>query len=222
MDQASSQQKEWTPTRLFTGSCTFVAGANNHAALPAMTLPEIAFAGRSNVGKSSLLNALTGRNSLARTSQTPGATRQLNFFNISDGILLVDMPGYGYAKASKSDIAKWIGTTKRYLCGRTTLRRVCVLVDARRGITPPDTEWMDMLDDTAVPYRVVLTKADKVSATELAKVQNETEQAIQKHPAAMVGLITTSSEKRTGIDELRADLFSLAELPPLYHPPHTV
>ena len=212
------QQKVWTPARLFTGECTFIAGANNDAALPPMTLPEIAFAGRSNVGKSSLLNALTGRNSLARTSQTPGATRQLNFFNISDGFLLVDMPGYGYAKASKTDIAKWIGTTKRYLCGRTTLRRVCVLIDARRGITPPDREWMDMLDETAVPYRVVLTKSDKVTAAELADIQRDAEAEIQKHPAAMMGLITTSSAKRTGIDELREDLFSLAELPPLYNP----
>lgn len=210
-------QKPWTPARLFTSECTFIAGANNHAALPPMTLPEIAFAGRSNVGKSSLLNALTGRNSLARTSQTPGATRQLNFFNISNGLLLVDMPGYGFAQASKTDIAKWIDTTKRYLCGRTTLQRVCVLVDARRGMTPPDREWMDMLDGAAVPYRVVLTKSDKVGAEELARVQQAVELELVKHPAAMMGLITTSSEKKTGIEELREDLFSLASLPDIGH-----
>lgn len=207
------QPKPLTPDRLFTGACTFVAGANNHQSLPAMSLPEIAFAGRSNVGKSSLLNALTGRNSLARTSQTPGATKQLNFFNINDALLLVDMPGYGYAKASKTDIKKWLDTTKKYLAGRTTLARVCVLIDARRGITTPDHEWMDMLDETAVPYRIVLTKTDKITAHELEELLVTTENLIKKHPAAMVGCIATSSTKPSGISALREDLFQLAKLP---------
>lgn len=195
--------------KLFNTKCDFIAGADNNAALPPMSLTEIAFAGRSNVGKSSLLNALTGRNALARTSQTPGRTRQLNFFNIGDAFLLVDMPGYGFAKASKSDIAKWMTNTKKYLCGRATLRRVCILIDARRGITPPDREWMVMLNEAAVPYRVVLTKADKVSASEMKIILADTEAEISKQPAAMPGVIITSAEKKTGIDELRQDIANL-------------
>jgi GTP-binding protein len=197
--------------KLFTSQCDFVFGADKHDGLPPMSLPEIAFAGRSNVGKSSLLNALTGRNSLARTSQTPGRTRQLNFFNIADVFLLVDMPGYGYAKASKTDVAKWIDMTKRYLCGRATLRRVCLLIDARRGVTPPDREWMVMFNEAAVPYRIVLTKADKVTASELTKLLADMDGEISKQPAAMPGIIVTSSEKKTGIDELRQDIATLMQ-----------
>jgi GTP-binding protein len=146
---------------LFAGQCDFIAAANNMKALPPVTLPEICFAGRSNVGKSSLVNGLTGRRMLARTSQTPGRTRQLIFFNLADRLQLVDLPGYGYASAPKTDIKAWTNLTRKYLAGRPSLQRVFLLIDSRRGVGPADHDIMALLDETAVSWAVVITKADK-------------------------------------------------------------
>ena len=159
---------------LFAGQCDFIAAANNMKALPPVTLPEICFAGRSNVGKSSLINALTGRRMLARTSQTPGRTRQLIFFNLSSRLQLVDLPGYGYASAPKTDIKAWTNLTRRYLAGRPSLQRVFLLIDSRRGIGPADRDIMNLLDETAVSWAVVMTKADKQKADPLSIICNET------------------------------------------------
>ncbi|CAO3405842.1 ribosome biogenesis GTP-binding protein YihA/YsxC [Azospirillum largimobile] len=195
---------------LFAKECDFVWGANALNQLPEADLPEVAFAGRSNVGKSSLVNALTGRKTLARTSNTPGRTQQLNFFNLGDRLKLVDMPGYGYAKESKEKVEAWNDMVRRFLRGRVTLRRALVLIDSRHGLKPNDHEIMDMLDRTAVPYVVVLTKADKVKAADLDKVRRDTELGLKKHPAAFPDIHVTSSEKGTGIAELRASLAALA------------
>jgi GTP-binding protein len=185
-------------------NCEFIAGVDNHGALPNFSLPEIAFAGRSNVGKSSLINALVGRKDMARTSQTPGRTRQLNFFNIEGKFILVDLPGYGYAKASKADIKNWNILTKDYLCGRPTLRRVFLLLDSRRdALSPEDIEWMQMFDDAAVSFQLVLTKADKVSENQIAGRIEQLQLELKKHPAAMWQIISTSSETKHGIKELR-------------------
>jgi GTP-binding protein len=184
--------------------CEFLAGVNNHDALPQFSLPEVAFAGRSNVGKSSLINALTGRKALARTSQTPGRTRQLNFFAIEEKFILVDLPGYGYAKASKTDIRNWTGLTKDYLCGRPTLRRVFLLMDARRAeITQDDRDWMSMFDDAAVTFQIIITKADKASQLELETKITNLQDELRHHPAGLPAIITTSAEKHIGIKELR-------------------
>src|SRR5581483_8689706 len=171
---------------LFKGPCAFVKGVTRIEDLPKDGRPEIAFAGRSNVGKSSLINALTGRGSLARVSVTPGRTRELNFFSLGkDGLLyLVDMPGYGYAKAAKSQVKGWTRLIHDYLRGRRELKRVFLLVDARHGIKPNDRETMALLDEAAVSYQVVLTKADKPKASELASLQDKIARDLAKHPAA--------------------------------------
>jgi len=195
---------------LFAQDCTFVRGVASLDGLPAPSLPEVAFAGRSNVGKSSLLNSLTGRKTLARTSNTPGRTRELNFFNLAGRLMLVDLPGYGYARASKTDIARWNETLRSYLRGRPNLQRLCLLVDARHGVKAGDEEMMTMLDTSAVVYRVVLTKMDKLSATEQEQVTAKVAAALESHPAALPELITTSARKNSGIAELRADLATLA------------
>lgn len=195
---------------LFAKECDFVWGANALNQLPEADLPEVAFAGRSNVGKSSLVNALTGRKTLARTSNTPGRTQQLNFFNLGNRLKLVDMPGYGYAKESKEKVEAWNDMVRRFLRGRVTLRRALVLIDSRHGLKPNDHEIMEMLDRTAVPYVVVLTKADKVKPTELDKICRDTQAGLKKHPAAFPDIHVTSSEKGTGIAELRASLAALA------------
>ncbi|CBS85769.1 ribosome biogenesis GTP-binding protein YihA/YsxC [Azospirillum lipoferum] len=195
---------------LFAKECDFVWGANALNQLPEADLPEVAFAGRSNVGKSSLVNALTGRKTLARTSNTPGRTQQLNFFNLGNRLKLVDMPGYGYAKESKEKVEAWNDMVRRFLRGRVTLRRALVLIDSRHGLKPNDHEIMEMLDRTAVPYVVVLTKADKVKPTELDKIRHDTQAGLKKHPAAFPDIHVTSSEKGTGIAELRASLAALA------------
>jgi len=200
--------------KLFSGRVDFLLSAPQLKFLPEPDFPEIAFAGRSNVGKSSLINALTGRKAIARTSVTPGRTQELNLFEIGNPtqLRLVDMPGYGFAKAPPKVVEKWKKLVRSYLRGRPVLNRALVLVDARRGITRHDAEMMDMLDEAAVGYRVVLTKADKLKASELDKVAEATAQALAKRPAAFPVLHVTSSEKGMGIAELRAAVLSDSEL----------
>lgn len=195
---------------LFTQPCTFFMGVARLDGLPEPSLPEIAFAGRSNCGKSSLLNALTGRRSLARTSNTPGRTQQLNFFDLGGKLWLVDMPGYGYARASKTDIAAWTQTVRDYLRGRPTLRRLCLLIDGRHGIKANDEEMMAMLDAAAVSYQVVLTKCDKLSAGGLATRIDATAKALKAHPAAVPDPIATSARNGGGVESLRAAIAMLA------------
>jgi GTP-binding protein len=195
---------------LFAKESSFVAGAATVDALPQDSLPEIAFAGRSNVGKSSLLNAITGRNSLARTSHTPGRTRQLNFFALGGRLMLVDMPGYGYAEASKSEIARWTELIRVYLRGRASLRRACVLIDARHGIKEVDRPLMTMLDEAAVSFQVVLTKSDKVKPGELKGRMAAITAELAKHVAAHPVIHLTSAHGGAGIPELRAALAALA------------
>ena len=195
---------------LFARPCEFVAAAGNLEALPDMERPEVAFAGRSNVGKSSLVNALTGRRMLARTSQTPGRTRQLIFFNLADRIGLVDLPGYGYASAPKTDIKAWTKLSRQFLAGRQSLQRVFLLIDSRRGIGSADQEVISLLNDTAVSFAVVLTKSDKLKKPELNKIVEDTEKKSAKNVAAYPQVWVTSSEKTDGIAELRAHIASLA------------
>ena len=190
--------------RLFGGNWEFVAASGSVDSLPPMRGTEIAFAGRSNVGKSSLINALTGRKALARTSRTPGRTQELIFFTNGEGLNLVDMPGYGYAAAAKSKIAAWTELIHAYLLGRRNLARVYVLIDARHGLKDTDTPTLKALSEAAVSHQVVLTKADAVKTSELAGRIAEVEAAIAKRPAAFPGVLVTSAEKDTGIQDVRA------------------
>jgi GTP-binding protein len=192
--------------KLFAGPVEFLKSAPGLEFLPDAAVPEVAFAGRSNVGKSSLLNAITNRNKLARTSNTPGRTQELNFFDVGDPLMLrlVDMPGYGFAEAPKDMVKRWRFLVNDYLRGRQVLKRAIVLIDSRHGMKPVDREIMDMLDAAAVGYRLVLTKADKIKASELAAVHAATEAEARKRPAAFPQLIATSSEKGLGLAELRA------------------
>ena len=196
--------------RLFAQACDFIAGAADEASLPPAGLPEIAFAGRSNVGKSSLINTLTGRTTLARVSHTPGRTRELNFFDLGHRVLLVDLPGYGFAQASKQAVARWTGITRRYLQGRASLRRVALLIDARHGIKDGDRAIMALLDETAVSYQLVLTKIDKVGADALAERVVAVAAEARRHVAAHPVVHLTSAHKGTGIAALRASLGALA------------
>lgn len=195
---------------LFAGPIEFERGVPSMEFLPDASLPEVAFAGRSNVGKSSLINALTGRNKLARASTEPGRTRELNFFRVGDTLRLVDMPGYGYAKAPKNEIGRWTTLIRDYLRGRTPLKRVILLIDGRHGLKPDDKSVMDALDAAAVTYQLVLTKADKVKPTEIAALLKATSAAIAKRPAAHPEIIATSSETGLGIELLRAEIAALA------------
>ncbi|MDA0339744.1 MAG: ribosome biogenesis GTP-binding protein YihA/YsxC [Proteobacteria bacterium] len=198
----------------FARECNFVLGVAELGQLPDATINEIAFAGRSNVGKSSLLNALTRRAQLARTSNTPGRTQQLNYFEINHpeqgSLYLVDLPGYGYAKVSKGQVAEWTSLLKDYLRGRPTLRRAIVLIDARHGVKPSDREIMDMLDEAAVSYQGVLTKADKVKQGVLEKITAEAQTELRRHVAAHPDIVVTSALTGQGIPELRAMLAALA------------
>jgi GTP-binding protein len=192
--------------KTFAGPIAFLKSAPALEHLPQPDVPEVAFAGRSNVGKSSLLNALTGRNSLARTSVTPGRTQELNFFDVGQPLAfrLVDMPGYGFAKAPKDVVRKWRFLVNDFLRGRQALKRALVLIDARHGIKDVDREILDMLDAAAVSYRIVLTKADKIKASELAEVTERTAGEARKRAAAHPDILVTSSEKGMGIPDLRA------------------
>ena len=194
---------------LFARECIFVAGAPTVEALPPIGLPEIAFAGRSNVGKSSLVNALTGRKTLARVSNTPGRTQQLNFFDLGGHLGLVDMPGYGYAAVSKSKIADWTKLVESYLRGRASLQRIYLLVDSRHGFKDVDHEQMTAFDRAAASYAVVLTKGDEIKMKDREARVAETEAALVRHPAAYPTVILTSSETGAGIAELRESVAGL-------------
>lgn len=201
-----------TARKLFSGPVSFLKSAPELKFLPDPDVPEIAFAGRSNVGKSSLLNRLTNRTGLARTSNTPGRTQELNIFEVGDPVRLrlVDMPGYGFAKAPKELTKKWRFLVNDYLRGRQVLKRTLLLIDSRHGIKEIDRELMKMLDDAAVSYHLVLTKADKIKASALDEVTRATAEEARKHPAAHPEIIATSSEKGLGMDRLRAAVLEAA------------
>lgn len=207
---ARTPQELEAARKLFAGPCDFVAGAASFESLPAIALPEVAFAGRSNVGKSSLVNAVTGRRSLARTSSNPGHTQQINFFDLGGRLFLVDLPGYGFARVSRSLKEAWQDLAAGYLRGRPTLKRVCLLIDARHGVKDADRETMKNLDRAAVSYQLVLTKADRLKPAEVARAVTAAEAAARKHGAAHPRALATSSETGLGIAELRAEIAGAA------------
>ncbi len=197
--------------KLFVGSnADFLKGVVAMPGLPPDDRIEVCFAGRSNVGKSTLINALTGRTRLARASNTPGRTQEINYFTLAESHYLVDLPGYGYANAPLDVIAKWQKLLKQYLSGRATLRRAFVLIDARHGIKDVDEEIMSLLDSSAVTFQAVLTKADKVKAKDREKVLTQVREKLSKHPAAFPEIVLTSSEKGDGLETLRAIIANLA------------
>jgi len=192
--------------KLFARETRFLMGAAAIAGLPEPDLPEVAFAGRSNVGKSSLINAVTGRNELARASNAPGRTREVNFFVVDERLRLVDLPGYGFAKVSREVARKFQNLGRSYLRGRPNLKRAYLLIDARHGLKAVDGEALDAFDQAAVSYQIVLTKADKLKAAEVASVTERTLKAVSRRPAAFPRVLATSSEKGTGIPDLRAEI----------------
>jgi GTP-binding protein len=211
--EMESAALEEAARKLFSGPVVFLKSAPQLQHLPPPVLPEIAFAGRSNVGKSSLLNRLTNRGGLARTSNTPGRTQELNIFDVGDPprLRLIDMPGYGFAKAPKDLARRWRYLVNDYLRGRVVLKRTLLLIDGRHGIKDVDREVMKMLDDAAVGYRIVLTKTDKVKPTELAEVEQRTAEEARRHPAAFPEIIATSSETGAGMEKLRAAVLEAAQ-----------
>jgi len=217
--EADAPDKEWLERGrlLFAGPCDFVKGVVALSGLPDADRAEVAFAGRSNVGKSSLINALTGRKTLARTSNTPGRTQEINYFRLgpADGenLYVVDLPGYGFAQAPKPMVARWTRLVNGYLKSRPSLLRVFLLIDSRHGPKSADTAVMKDLDTAAVSYQVVLTKADKITGAELSKCIESTGAVMRKHPAAHPEIIATSSVKSAGIDLLRAEIAALAAAP---------
>jgi GTP-binding protein len=196
---------------LFAAPCEFIWGTADIDNLPPADLPEAAFVGRSNAGKSSLINALTNRNHLARVSHTPGRTREINFFRLGEKLTLADLPGYGYAKVSKSQSAQWQQLIFRYLRGRPNLRRVLVLIDARRGIMESDKEIFTLLDEAAVSFAVVLTKSDQLSKTELDAAVSAADAEARRHKAAFPEITVTSAHKRTGLQPLKSQIALLAK-----------
>ena len=209
-DEPEFMDKELDVARLlFAGPCDFVLGVAGVEQLPDADRNEVAFAGRSNVGKSSLINTLTGRNTLARTSNTPGRTSELNFFDLGGALYLVDMPGYGYAKVSKTTREKWNILIKKYLRGRPNLRMVFILIDGRHGLKDSDEELMSMLDDAAVSYRLILTKCDKSKKDEIEAIEEKLRACLKKHVAAHPEFHRTSALKNKGIAEFRAIITAL-------------
>jgi GTP-binding protein len=194
---------------LFAGPVDFLKGVVAMDGLPSADRPEVCFAGRSNVGKSSLINALTGRKGLARASNTPGRTQEINFFTLADSHYLVDLPGYGFAKAPVAVVAKWQALLRAYLSGRVTLRRAFVLIDARHGVKAVDEEILALLDRSAVTFQAVLTKTDKISAAELETVLDQVRAALAAHPAAFPEIMVTSAEKGEGLESLRAAIAAI-------------
>ncbi|MCR5873448.1 ribosome biogenesis GTP-binding protein YihA/YsxC [Phenylobacterium sp. J426] len=214
-DDAVFKPEELEAARvLFAHPVRFLMGAASISGLPDTDLPEVAFAGRSNVGKSSLINAVTGRKELARASNEPGRTREVNFFVADEKLRLVDLPGYGWARASKSVARKFQNLGRDYLRGRPNLHRVYLLIDGRHGLKEPDREALDALDLAAVSYQVVLTKADKPKGSDLAQIKAETAREVSKRPAAFPRVLATSSEKGTGIPELRAEILAACHISP--------
>jgi GTP-binding protein len=210
-EEDEAAEKLAAARKMFAGACEFVWGTGDINSLPPESLPEIAFVGRSNAGKSSLINALTNRKTLARVSHTPGRTREINFFKLGDRLMLADLPGYGYAKASKTMTAEWQKLIFSYLRGRASLRRVSLLIDARRGVLDLDKEVMDLLDEAAVSFGVVLTKIDKLSPEEVAEVVAATDVEARKHTAAYPEICATSAFRGMGLDPLKVQLAALAD-----------
>lgn len=209
IDPAPSEALIESGRKLFAGPCDFLRGVVAMEGLPSPDRPEICFAGRSNVGKSTLINALTGRKGLARASNTPGRTQELNFFALGEAGFLVDLPGYGFAAAPRVKVTAWQELVKAYLAGRATLARVFLLIDSRHGLKPVDHEIMELLDRSAVVFQVVLTKADKPKQAELARVAQAVANGLARHPAAFPEIRITAAEKAVGIPELRAGIAGL-------------